>query len=213
MWLRVRAMATGLGSGGRWLISLVLVCAGLAGCGFGSPQQTARPGTRAPAESVRAGAGAPAQSVVARATTSRELPTPPGVQSAPGALSAAAAVTAFAEAYINWNYRDVAARMEMLARASIGQARSAMTLTAARTRTDPSLAEAGLSNRGTVEAVAPLTGGGGRYAVVTREVTQASRTTAYEGLAPSWHVALATVTVLGPPGRRRWVLSAWQPES
>jgi hypothetical protein len=34
--------------------------------------------------------------------------------------------------------------------------------------------------------------------------------TAYAGLAPAWHVAVATVTEVAP---RRWVLSGWQPEN
>jgi hypothetical protein len=46
--------------------------------------------------------------------------------------------------------------------------------------------------------------------VVTLESTTATNTTAYEGLRPSWHVALATVTEQRPG---QWVLSAWQPEN
>ena len=41
------------------------------------------------------------------------------------------AVTTFASVYINWNYADVATRLESLARVSVGQARAAMQLAAA----------------------------------------------------------------------------------
>ena len=48
-----------------------------------------------------------------------------------------------------------------------------------------------------------------QYAVVTRERTTATNTTAYRGLRPAWHLALATVT----RPRGRWVVSGWQPEN
>ena len=48
------------------------------------------------------------------------------------------------------------------------------------------------------------------FVVVTRELTTATATNAYQGLRPAWHLALATVTQLSPG---HWVLSAWQPEN
>jgi hypothetical protein len=100
--------------------------------------------------------------------------------------------------------------MSVLARASIGQARSAMALAAAQTAGDYELQRGGVSNQGTVEAVAPLAGHRDEYVVVTRELTTATNTTVYQGLQPAWHVTVATVTQLAPG---RWVLSGWQPES
>jgi hypothetical protein len=67
-----------------------------------------------------------------------------------------------------------------------------------------------VANSGTVEAVAPVRGRPHVYAVVTRERTSAARGGAYRGLAPAWHVSVATVTRL-PDGL--WVLSGWQPEN
>jgi hypothetical protein len=121
-----------------------------------------------------------------------------------------AVVTAFARAYINWTAATVSARMLMLARACVGQASSEMALAAAQTRGDTTIRESGIANRGSVMAVAPIAGRARSFAVVTRETTVASRTTAYHGLAPAWHVTLATVTELASG---RWVLSGWQPES
>jgi hypothetical protein len=128
----------------------------------------------------------------------------------PGAISQVDAIRHFAQTYINWTPETVAGQMRELAAQSIGQARSAMELAASQTSHDYELQQGGISNSGTVEAVAPLPNGRNRYVVVTRERTSATNTTAYEGLRPAWHVALATVS-RQPDGR--WVVSGWQPEN
>jgi hypothetical protein len=46
--------------------------------------------------------------------------------------------------------------------------------------------------------------------VVTLEQTKASDSSAYEGLAPAWHVTVATVQ--RQPGGG-WLVSGWQPEN
>ena len=120
------------------------------------------------------------------------------------------AIRAFATAYINWNAQTVSADMRSLAARSVGQARAAMTLAAAQTAGDYELREGGIANSGAVEAVAPLSGHAGEYVVVTQESTSASNTTAYQGLRPAWHLALATVERLPGGG---WALSGWQPEN
>jgi hypothetical protein len=122
-------------------------------------------------------------------------------------------VAAFARLYINWNAGDVAATMARLARLSIGQARSEMTLAAAETRADTTLSQAEITNRGSVEAVARVPGRRNGYVVVTREATTSAVSSAYQGLAPAWHLTLATVTEQGSPAQRRWVVSGWQPEN
>jgi hypothetical protein len=120
-----------------------------------------------------------------------------------------AAVRAFASTYINWNAADLRRQLERLAGESVGQARTAMQLAASQTGSDPELAQAGIANQGRVEAVASISGGGGRYVVVTRETTTARTSSAYQGLAPAWHLTVATVT------RRDggWMISGWQPQS
>jgi hypothetical protein len=85
-----------------------------------------------------------------------------------------------------------------------------MQLAAAQTAKDYELARAGVANQGSVQAIAPLAGHAEEFAVVTLERTTAMNSTAYAGLAPAWHVAVATVTEVAP---RRWVLSGWQPEN
>jgi hypothetical protein len=141
-----------------------------------------------------AGCGATAP----RTTTARVSAPPP---------SAIDAVRAFATVYINWDAQNITARMRLLASVSIGQARSAVELAAAGTENDYELKEGGIANSGTVEAVAPLADD--QYVVVTKEQTTATNTTAYQGLHPAWHVAIATVA----QQNGEWVLSGWQPES
>ncbi len=135
---------------------------------------------------------------------------PPARQRASGAAdNPAQAVRAFAVAYINWSAPTVSADLAALAERSIGQARSAMELAAAQTAQDDELQRGGVANAGTVEAVTPLADRPGTWVVVTREQTTATASDAYRGLAPAWHVALATVAAQGG----RWVVSGWQPES
>jgi hypothetical protein len=121
-----------------------------------------------------------------------------------------AAIRGFAMLYINWTPDTVAAQMRELAATSVAQARAAVQLAAVETAHDYELRQGGISNRGTVEAIAPLSGGAGRYAVLTREATTATSTTAYQGLRPAWHVAIATVVAVAGGG---WVVSGWQPEN
>ena len=153
-----------------------------------------------------------AVSPVARAQATHEYPSPPPArQRAAGASgSPEAAVAAFAAAYINWTAQTVSSDMHALAEESIGQARSAMQLAAVQTAGDYELQRGGIANSGVLEAVAPLPGHGDQYIVVTRELTTATATTAYQGLQPAWHVAVATVSELSPGA---WVVSGWQPES
>ena len=154
----------------------------------------------------------PTTSKLAQAQASHEYPSPPpprqfGEEAAPTAVEA---IRSFATAYINWTAQTVAADMRSLAARCVGQARSAMALAAAETADDYELQRGGIANQGTVQAVAPLAQHPGQYVVVTLESTSATNTTAYQGLRPAWHVALATVT---EQSAGRWVVSGWQPEN
>jgi hypothetical protein len=146
----------------------------------------------------------------AQATHEYPSPPPPAETAVGGSSSPVEAIRAFANAYINWTADTVAEQMSKLAAQSIGQARSAMQLAAAGTAHDNELAQGGIANSGTIEAVAQLAGRRDDYLVVTREQTTATNTTAYQGLRPAWHLAIATVVRLTD---RTWVLSRWQPES
>ena len=153
-----------------------------------------------------------AQNKVEQANSTHEYPSPrpPTPTVSGGSRDAIAAIRSFATSYINWTADTVSAQMNQLAAQSIGQARSAMQLAAGQTAGDYELQRGGIANSGTVEAIAPLGAHHDQYVVVTRELTTATNTTAYEGLRPAWHVALATVVQLTGG---RWVLSRWQPEN
>ena len=176
------------------LAAAALGAGALAGCGG-----AAHPSARRPTP-------------LAQAQRTHEYPSPPPPRQTPSqtAGSAADAIDAFATIYINWTPDTVAAQMQELAAQSIGQARSAMQLAAAETGHDYELQQGGISNRGSVEAIAPLIGTRDKYAVVTRELTTATNTATYEGLRPAWHLAIATVTQAAPG---QWVVSGWQPEN
>lgn len=168
-------------------------CAPLAGAGVGVASRST-----------------PAASTVARADQTHEVPTPARPEHAsPGWASPEQAVRAFATVYVNWTAATVSGRLRALARRSIGQARATLELQAREVAADRELRRGRIANAGTVEAVGRLAGSPHRYAVVTRERTSAANDAAYRGLAPEWHVSLATVTRIG----RRWVLSGWQPAS
>src|SRR5262249_19369583 len=141
---------------GRVLAAAVCVCALTTGaCGGAHPARRTTP----------------TRSAIAAAQATHERPSPPPRPgTAPGgAVTPAQAVRRFATAYINWDAQTVSGRMQALAADSVGQARSAMTLAAAQTADDYELRQGGISNSGTVEAVAPLSGHADDYVVVTRE--------------------------------------------
>jgi hypothetical protein len=188
----------------------------LGGCGlpFGRASAPARPSTVTTSRGAAAAVTPAARrlrATVARARRTHEIPTPAPPQRAPGGWrSPVQAVQVFAQAYINWTADTVAAHLRVLSQAAIGQARSAMTLAAGQVGRDSSLRLGGIANSGTVEAIAPVTGERNVYAVVTRERTTATNTSAYQGLRPAWHVTLATVTEVDG---WLWTISGWEPEN
>ena len=179
-------------------VPIVLLAACLTGCSaLGGSPTTTQTTTR---------------SKLAQAQAEHEYPSPPpkaqtATRPAGGPL---AAIRSFAREYINWRADTVTAQMRALAAQSVGQARSEMELAAAHTASDYELRRGGVANSGTVEAIAPLTGHRLEYVVVTLERTTATATSAYEGLRPAWHLALATVARQAGGG---WAVSEWQPES
>jgi hypothetical protein len=175
------------------LIVSTVAAGGIEGCGLALPRP--RPASRVADSGASREAGARRSHVAAPAS---------------GEPSQAQAVADFAEVYINWTAGTVARELTGLALASVGQARAEMSLAAAQTARDSSLHDGGVSNSGTVEALAPFAGAAGRWVVVTLERTSTRTNSSYAGLAPAWHVTLATVARLASG---RWVVSGWQPES
>jgi hypothetical protein len=189
-----------------WLVLLACGLLGgcavglLGGCAFGG-------GSPAPERSTSTAT----ESKLAQAQATHEYPSPsPRQRVRAAAPSAIEAVAIFATAYINWDASTVSADMRGLAARSIGQARSAMQLAAANTAQDYELRRGGIANSGQVKAIAPLAGSPNHFVVVTLERTTATATSAYAGLRPAWHLAIATVARVAGA---RWVVSGWQPEN
>ncbi len=192
----------------RALPALLVVTLLTAGCGIAVPSST--------------GGGASSTDGVPPHSPSVQSPPEPtataGQNSVPASHQpnpydspqAAEALVAFATEYINWNSHNVAADMRLLASESIGQAHAEMELVAGETARDYELHRGGIANSGQVEGVAPCSGPGGRWVIVTRERTTATASTAYQGLEPAWHVIVGKAVELRPG---RWAISLWQPES
>ena len=198
----------------RWAavaVAAVALATALAGCSLSAAHPAPGTGGASATSGASTRVGSSVAAKVARADRTQEVPTPaPGQRVAGGWQRPAEAVYVFATQYINWNSQDVSARLRALARVCVGQARAAVTEAATGTASDYELKQGGLANAGMVEAIAPVVGQPHEYAVVTRERTTATGSDAYQGLAPAWHLALATVTRLKSG---LWVLSDWQPES
>ena len=181
----------------------------VGGCGVALPSSTGGgPSTNAPAPNrVQTQVSGPAGGSRAPAAGSHRPLRQPNPYDSP---LAAEALIAFADEYINWNARTVAADMRLLASQSVGQAHAAMELAAGETARDYELQRGGIANSGVVEGASPLTGPGGEWVIVTRERTTATASTAYQGLAPEWHVIVARAIELS---KGHWAVSLWQPES
>lgn len=181
------------------LVALALLT---AGCGIGVPTTTsAAIGTTAGAPAIRQ------PSTPATPASARPAAHQPNPYNSP---LAAEALVAFASEYINWNSTNVTGDMRLLASQSVGQAHAEMELAAGETARDYELHRGGIANSGQVMGVAPCSGPGGRWVIVTRERTTATASSAYQGLAPAWHVIVGKAVELRPG---RWAISLWQPES
>jgi hypothetical protein len=192
----------------RGALALVAALA-LGGCSLSPPAASTRSSPasadKGVAETTRALSAAPAA-----AQRTHKVPTPAPRQTVAGGWrSPVQAVQEFATYYVNWSYQTVSLHLRALSEVSVGQARSMLSTAADQVGRDYELRRGQVGNSGVVEAIAPVRGSSDQYAVVTRERTTAANTNAYQGLAPAWHVALATVTRV----RGLWVLSAWQPEN
>jgi len=178
--------------------TIVALLAGLftlAGCGINDPLNN------------------PAASNDRRRTPSaNEVVVPIKVRNSKSARAAAAAtpvaaIERFARLYINWTHSTLADHQRQLAAISVGEASAMQARAAARTPADYELHRSRVANRGRIVALAPARPARtGTYVVVTRERTLGART--YEGLAPAYHVTIATVQRLGGG----WAVSQWRPQ-
>jgi hypothetical protein len=184
--------------GRRWLATaMICITPLLCGCGLANTIQAPKAeGRQAPAQ---ANPGEREGTIPASAAR----------QSGPVDLSPSpqAAVERFAETYINWTWRTLAADQERLAASAVGEARAAELQAAQQTARDQPLARGRIYNTGKIVGIAPAHNVSAyEWVVVTREQTGGNGE--YANLAPSFHVTLASVQRV--PGG--FAVELWRPE-
>jgi hypothetical protein len=155
-------------------------------------------------------------STAATTTVAPRGPGEPKAPAAPSAVSQApwhvhatprAALTAFADLYINWSYKTLTATQRALAAMSVGAARLAEQQAAVTSQADTPISQGHIHNSGQVVSVAPDQTQAGRWVIVTNEQTGGD--SQYEGLPAAYHVTLAQVAHV--PGG--YAISQWLPQS
>lgn len=177
-------------------VAAMVACA-LAATGCTNPDALPAKSTSSPAVSP-GGAGEP----------NAPSPTPPANQ-LPVHLrsSASKALTAFADLYVNWSYRNLTGRQRLLAAMSVGSARQAEQQAAASSAQDPVIRSGQIRNSGRILAVAPDTIRRGYWVITTLE--QTSGNTQYRGLPAGYHVTLARLVNINGG----YAVSEWLPQS
>lgn len=176
------------------LACLLLLAGALAGCS--NPD--------APSAATSQPAGTPASpgepSTPRPATPARQSPI--DVQHTPQA-----ALSRFAETYINWTYRTLAADQKHLAAISVGQARLSEQQAAASSKSDLPLQRGHVWNHGRVVSIARDRQRTGWWVVVTLERTGGSGE--YAGLPAAFHVTLARLARLN----HGYAVETWSPQT
>lgn len=174
-----------------------LAALALAGCSNPDAPATANPTTTTTTSAARNAGEAPGPPPTPTASQ-----TPVNVQTTPQA-----ALDAFAERYINWNYKTLAAQQRTLTAISVGAARLGEQQAAATNATDSTISQGHIHNSGQVTSIAPELTHHDTWVIVTREQTGGD--SQYEGLPAAYHVTLAQLA--GVPGG--YAVSEWLPQS
>jgi hypothetical protein len=176
------------------IAATVVLCLLLSGCGL---LRSASPGTGTTPSQANPGEK---QGAIPASKRTHAPPVDP-------AATAEKAVERFAQRYINWTYRTLAADQAGLAASAVGQARAAEEQARAQTAGDTPLRRAHIFNSGSVVSVARLRGGSpGEWVIDTREQTGGDAE--YAGLQAAFHVTIATVEQVSGG----WAVSAWRPQ-
>jgi len=192
-------------------LAVLLLAGELAGCaGIANPYQTgstAMPTASMPTPVTSADRGDPAPERNGN-VAAREQGAINRLDATAGRASPQAALTRYAELYVNWMAAGVAANQRKLAAISLGRARAQALQAAASLARDPELTKSAVSNAGSVVAIAPGQGAAaGLWVVVTREQTIGKGD--YAGLPPTLHVIYAQLTRTA----NGWVVTRWQPQN
>ena len=195
-------------------LAAALIACVLAGCGISDPYRSSasKPSTTS------------TTSTLTSTTAPADLGDPPGerngtvpaattaaqdrVKAGAGSTTPRAAVTRYADLYINWTAGRLASDQRKLASISIGAARLQAQQAAASAATDTTLTQEKVTNSGQVISAQPGSGpAAGKWVIVTAEKTVGAGD--YQGLPPALHVTYAKVANT----REGWVISQWAPQN
>jgi len=184
-------------------VAVALLALTTTGCSLQHPYSP--PASPAPAPSAP-DAGDPASErggqIPAAAQAAQNALAPDGPQP-----TAQAALARYAQAAVNWTWRDLTTVQRRLAQISLGQARAQAVQTAASASADSTLRAQQITNSGQPVSIAPGQGAAaGRWVVVTREHTTGHG--AYAGLPLTLHVTYAQVVHTA----QGFVVSQWEPQ-
>ncbi len=116
------------------------------------------------------------------------------------------AITAFAELYINWDYRTLTANQRTLAAMSVGAARLSERQAAASSQAATTITRGHIYNHGQIISIARELPRPGTWVILTREQTGGN--TQYTGLPASYHITLTRLASV--PGG--YAISQWLPQ-
>jgi hypothetical protein len=189
-------------------LTLTAAAAAIAGCGISNPYQhtaTTTTSTSTATSTASSPAANPAQN-----PGEPPAPPPPAPASQPPASvrsTPAGAIAQFANLYINWTWRTLAAHERKLAALSVGPARLSEQQAAATAISDSTIAQSRVVNSGQIISIAPSRTNAKQWVIVTREQTAGN--SQYDGLQASYHVTLAELAQLKNGG---WTVSEWLPQ-
>jgi hypothetical protein len=182
--------------------------AAIAGCGISNPYQHTA-GTTTSTSTSTSTSSSPAANPAQNPGEPPAPPPPAPASQAPASVRStpADAIAQFANLYMNWTWRTLAAHERELAALSVGAARLSEQQAAATAVGDTTIAQSRVYNNGQIISIAPSRTNTKQWVIVTRE--QTSGNSQYDGLQASYHVTLAELAQLKNGG---WTVSEWLPQ-
>jgi hypothetical protein len=189
-------------------LTLTAAAAAIAGCGISNPYQ--HPATTTTSTSTSTSTSSSPAANPAQNPGEPPAPPPPAPASqAPASVRStpADAIAQFANLYMNWTWRTLAAHERELAALSVGAARLSEQQAAATAAGDTTIAQSRVYNNGQIISIAPSRTNTKQWVIVTREQTGGN--SQYDGLQASYHITLAELAQLKNGG---WTVSEWLPQ-
>lgn len=191
------------------LAALALLAIAVGGCGITNPySQTTTAATAPQTAAALSATVSNADPVPERGGTIPAADQRQGLARNAAAATPQAALTRYANLYINWTAQTLAANQRRLAGLSTGQAHAQALQAAASAGNDSTLLASHVQNHGTVLSIAPGQGPiAGSWVIVTQEKTLGQGD--YTGLPATPHVTFAQVT----HSTAGWIVSQWAPQT